>query len=94
MDPTATLNITELKAQIEIIEKHERNKQKQLENNDIDYNLKLIHNIICKRSSEGYFSYRHNGHGAQDDLTNCLSQIYKILSLIKKELNIIKETNV
>lgn len=88
MDPTAIHKINELKAQIQIIEQQEINKKTHLENNDIDYNLELVHNITCKRNSDIYsnINSRHIRESARDrDLTICLSTIYKILSLIIKK---------
>ena len=101
MDSTATLQIAELKKQIQMIEYSEKNKIIILEqeknknklNNRIDINLQSLQELISKSSSNDYLSSR-NITFAHIELSNCLTKIHTILSLIIKELTIIKETNV
>ena len=88
--------INELKAQVIILEQQEKCKQieLELEKNDIDYNLKIVNNIIRKRMTEENYWAARNSHVCNRELTHCLSSICNTLFLIRKEINILKVSNV
>ena len=102
MDQTSTQKINKLKEQIRIIEEQEKMRKTELDKSNINYNLDLISNIIENRRFEGYFSSKcyinYDGKNVfpnpQKDLTVCLSKIHNILTLINKELIIIKDNNI
>ena len=100
--------IQQLKEQIKLLEQQELEKKIAKEENDIEYNLeivnKMIDNIYQMTYGDSEDERIDNNTILQNELDNeslydiylhnCLSKIYKVLSLMNKEITIIKNTNV
>jgi hypothetical protein len=100
--------IQQLKEQIKILEQQELEKKRTKEKNDIEYNLEIVNKMIDNISQMTYGDSEDesidNNTIPQNELDheslydiylhNCLSKIYKVLSLMNKEITIIKNTNV
>tara|TARA_Y100000590_G_scaffold388554_1_gene462991 strand:+ start:199 stop:477 length:279 start_codon:yes stop_codon:yes gene_type:complete len=89
--------INELKIQLKMLEAQEKKKQKQkkMEDNNFDYNMKLVNSIIKKRR-EGNPDYfiRRNEHNRFRDITDCLEKICNMLTIMRKEFILKNESPV
>ena len=93
--------IAKLKQQITEIEQQELNKRMEQQKKDhlnIDYNLKILTNIIDKRNKDcnavdGSAYWKPMSRSKNErQLNDCLTKICHILSLMASKINIIDET--
>ena len=98
--------IQQLKEQIKLLEQQELKKKQEKEENDIEYNLEIVNKMIDNIFEISYSKDERIDNNTilqneldDDDLYdiylhNCLSKISRVLSLMNKEITIIKNTNV
>lgn len=89
--------IEELKLQLKMLEDQQikKQRQKEAEENDFDYNLKLANKIIKKRKSKANdYTCRRSEDERFDDVTECLEKICNMLSIMRKEFILRQESNV
>lgn len=76
------------------IEEQNAEQIEHLKNNNIEFILKMLDQMIVARNDEKYFSEGNDiSMKRETDLTTCLSHIHKVLSLMHKDVKIIKETH-
>ena len=84
----------QVKSTFPTIEEQNADKIENLKHNNIEFILKMLDIIIASRKDENYFSEDVDlSIKRETDLTTCLSHIHKVLSLMHKDVKIIKETH-
>lgn len=76
------------------IEEQNAEQIEHLKKNNIEFILKMLDQMIVARNDDNYFSNKIKlPIQRETDLTTCLSHIHKVLSLMHKDVKIIKETH-